>query len=114
MLAATALLVVGCGKKAATTTVTVSASPQSSTPSSTVAAALQQTFVDVYRQVSPSVVQITTSEGLGSGIVFDANGDIVTNNHVVGTLEDVHGHNLDAASGSKGTLVGTFPRTTSR
>src|SRR5262249_23184210 len=35
--------------------------------------------------VAPSVVQITTSEGLGSGIVYDRAGDIVTNNHVVGT-----------------------------
>src|ERR1051326_8792849 len=46
---------------------------------------LQNAFVSVYRKVSPTVVQIETSEGLGSGIVFDAKGDIVTNNHVVGT-----------------------------
>ncbi len=108
VLAATALLVVGCGKKAATTTVTVSASPQSSTPSSTVAAALQQTFVDVYRHVSPSVVQIQTSEGLGSGVVFDADGDIVTNNHVVGSSKTF----TVTTSGGKrlqGKLVGTFP-----
>ena len=30
-------------------------------------------------------MQIETSEGLGSGIVFDTKGDIVTNAHVVGT-----------------------------
>ncbi len=47
--------------------------------------ALQNAFVSVYRKVSPSVVQIQTSEGLGSGIVFDAKGDVVTNAHVVGT-----------------------------
>src|SRR5260221_6961182 len=43
------------------------------------AAALQNAFVNVYQQVSPSVVQIKTSSGLGSGIVFDSQGDIVTN-----------------------------------
>ena len=108
VLAATALLVVGCGKKAATTTVTVSASPQSSTPSSTVAAALQQTFVNVYRKVAPSVVQIETSEGLGSGIVFDAKGDIVTNAHVVGSAKSF---TVTTSKGRRlqGELVGTFP-----
>jgi S1-C subfamily serine protease len=33
--------------------------------------------------LSPSVVQIQSSQGLGSGVVFDSNGDVVTNNHVV-------------------------------
>src|SRR3954449_9065651 len=47
--------------------------------------ALQNAFVSVYRKVSPSVVQIQTTEGLGSGIVFDTKGDVVTNAHVVGT-----------------------------
>src|SRR5437763_16991755 len=50
-------------------------------------AALQNAFVSVYRKVSPSVVQIQTSEGLGSGIVFDTKGDIVTNAHVVGAAK---------------------------
>ena len=45
--------------------------------------ALQQQYVDVVARVSPSVVQIRTSDGLGSGIVFDTDGHIVTNNHVV-------------------------------
>ena len=35
------------------------------------------------QRVSPSVVQIQDSQGLGSGIVFDNKGDIVTNAHVV-------------------------------
>jgi putative serine protease PepD len=46
---------------------------------------LEEAFVSVYRSVSPSVVQIETREGLGSGIVFDRKGDIVTNAHVVGS-----------------------------
>ena len=36
------------------------------------------------KTVSPSVVQIRAPEDLGSGIVFDARGDVVTNAHVVG------------------------------
>ena len=48
------------------------------------ATSLQQELVSVVRSVSPSVVQIRTPEALGSGVVFDARGDIVTNAHVVG------------------------------
>src|ERR1041385_1384138 len=47
------------------------------------ASALQNTFIDAFRKVSPSVVQIRTPGGLGSGIVFDTKGNIVTNDHVV-------------------------------
>src|SRR3954451_15092419 len=48
------------------------------------ATSLQRELVSVVRAVSPSVVQIRTSEDLGSGVVFDARGDVVTNAHVVG------------------------------
>src|ERR1700683_1652389 len=70
-------------------------------------AALQNAYVNVYQHVSPSVVQIQTSEGLGSGIVFDTKGDIVTNDHVVGTAKSF---TVTTSTGKilKGTLVGTF------
>jgi putative serine protease PepD len=45
--------------------------------------ALQGALVHVVQSVSPSVVQIQDQQGLGSGIVLDTAGDIVTNNHVV-------------------------------
>jgi S1-C subfamily serine protease len=53
-------------------------------------------------------VQIETPEGLGSGIVFDRSGHIVTNAHVVGsakrfTVTTSKGRRLSA------TLVGSFP-----
>jgi S1-C subfamily serine protease len=51
------------------------------------AAALQREFVDVVDHVSPDVVQIQSDQGLGSGIVFDDRGDIVTNAHVAGTAD---------------------------
>lgn len=47
------------------------------------ALAFQRAITNVVHELSPSVVQIQNPEGLGSGIVFDSNGDIVTNNHVV-------------------------------
>jgi S1-C subfamily serine protease len=40
-------------------------------------------FVPVVNQVSRAVVQIQTAKGLGSGVVFDGRGDVVTNAHVV-------------------------------
>jgi putative serine protease PepD len=75
--------------------------------SSATGVALQNAFVSVYRQVSPSVVQIQTSEGLGSGIVFDTKGDIVTNAHVVGSAATFV---VTTSTGKqyKGSLVGTF------
>src|SRR5438093_7626577 len=70
-------------------------------------AALQNAFVSVYRKVSPSVVQIQTSEGLGSGIVFDAKGDVVTNAHVVGSATTF---TVTTSTGKqyKASLVGKF------
>jgi putative serine protease PepD len=48
---------------------------------------LQQRFTHVVKTVSPQVVQIESSTGLGSGVVFDDRGDIVTNAHVVNGSE---------------------------
>src|SRR2546430_17143425 len=44
---------------------------------------LQSEYVKLVQDVGPSVVLIESNVGLGSGIIFDAQGDIVTNNHVV-------------------------------
>src|SRR2546425_11489007 len=71
--ASLAVVLAACG---ATT-----ASPAASTPSSSFK--LQSEYVKLARDVGPSVVLIETNVGLGSGIIFDAQGDIVTNNHVV-------------------------------
>ena len=48
-------------------------------------ASLQQQYEQVVSRVLPSVVEISTSERSGSGVVYDGKGDIVTNAHVVGT-----------------------------
>ena len=47
-------------------------------------ASLRGAFTAAIRDVLPSVVEIRTRSGLGSGVVFDSSGDIVTNAHVVG------------------------------
>ena len=69
---------------------------------------LQREFVQVVDDVSPSVVQIETPQGLGSGVVYDDKGDIVTNAHVVGTATNVR---VTLSSGARhpGTVVGAFP-----
>ncbi|HEX6933300.1 MAG TPA: trypsin-like peptidase domain-containing protein [Streptosporangiaceae bacterium] len=73
------------------------------------AASLQSAFVSVVRTVLPSVVEIKTASGLGSGVIFDNAGHIVTNAHVVGdaTTFDV------VLSGSvtplRARLTGSYP-----
>jgi len=71
------------------------------------ALALQQQFVQVVKQVGPSVVLIQTSQGLGSGIVFDAAGNVVTNAHVV---EGASSFQVTLADGKQypARLVGDF------
>ena len=59
---------------------------------------LEASYEKIIAQVLPSIVQINTATGLGSGIVLDTDGHIVTNDHVVGqstTLE------VTLASGGK-------------
>jgi len=98
LVSACVAVLVGFASGRATSTTHASLSP---------GAALQNVFVNVYRTVSPSVVQIQTSEGLGSGIVFDTKGNIVTNAHVVG---DATAFTVTTAKGKqyKGSLVGKF------
>ena len=60
-----------------------SSGSSSSASISSGAADLQSTYENVVSAVMPSVVEITTDTGLGSGIVLDTKGDIVTNDHVI-------------------------------
>src|SRR5436190_10950775 len=68
---------------------------------------LENEFEQVVAAVSPSIVVIETSEGLGSGVIFDTQGDIVTNAHVVGTSTTFK---VTTAAGNRydATLVGKF------
>jgi len=72
--------------------------------------AQSQVVYSVYQRVGPVVVRIETGQGLGSGWLFDTEGHIVTNNHVVEGAQG--GRVLVSFSGpfqTVGTLVGTDP-----
>jgi putative serine protease PepD len=82
------------------------------------AATVQDAFVTVIKHVLPSVVEIRTNAGLGSGVVLDSDGDIVTNAHVVGTATRFEVLSAPAAGAAQGvapsgplaaTLVGSCP-----
>jgi putative serine protease PepD len=67
----------------------------------------QDQLIRVVDAISPAVIQIQTADGLGSGVVFNGKGDIVTNAHVVGNFKTFK---ITLANGTfDGTLVGTFP-----
>jgi S1-C subfamily serine protease len=99
----------GCASgSTGSTTSAGSARSATSTTAGSRATALQSAYVRVLKKVGPAVVEITTDRGLGSGVVYDTAGHIVTNAHVVDgstrfqvTLAD--GRRLAA------TLVGKYP-----
>ncbi|HET7338910.1 MAG TPA: trypsin-like peptidase domain-containing protein [Candidatus Dormibacteraeota bacterium] len=64
---------------------TSSTTPAPSASPTAAAAHGAQDFTTVVRNVAPSIVLIESSSGLGSGVVYDQSGDIVTNAHVAGT-----------------------------
>ncbi|MFE6836285.1 S1C family serine protease [Streptomyces sp. NPDC057705] len=70
------------------------------------------TVSGVAEQVSPSVVRIDTrtasGQGTGSGIVVTADGEIVTNNHVVSGAAEIQVTMSDGKK-YKATIVGTDP-----
>jgi 2-alkenal reductase len=82
----------------------------------TVFAQIQQTYQEIYQNVNPSVVNIQTTQSTGrslvtsqgSGFVWDMQGHIVTNNHVVDGAQQISVifANGDALSAK---VVGTDP-----
>jgi S1-C subfamily serine protease len=72
------------------------------------ASALQQEYQDVIKGVLPSVVEISTSQAIGSGVVYDDKGDIVTNAHVVGDAHTVQVLASGSGTGLQATVVGKF------
>lgn len=78
-------------------TIPVPAVPTSSDPVAVVAASL-----------SPSVVQVETDAGLGSGVVY-ADGLILTNNHVIESAQQIQVRTADGRS-FDAEVLGTDPR----
>src|ERR1700761_2050604 len=91
-----------------TATSTVTAPPSATAAPAGQAAALEQSYVGVIRRVIPSVVEIRTSSGLGSGVVYDSAGDIVTNAHVVGSATRFKVMASNSATARTASLVGKY------
>src|SRR4051812_13293802 len=108
VLLTAALAIAGCGgdHRRAVPATAAPATPGAAGGSGE-AAALEQQFEDVVKRVSPAVVQIETSCGLGSGVVYDSRGDVVTNDHVVGKSRDFT-VTLGDGRRVKATPVGSF------
>ncbi|MDP1547915.1 MAG: trypsin-like peptidase domain-containing protein [Anaerolineales bacterium] len=72
-------------------------------------AAQQESLVTLYENTSPGTVAIFTVEGQGSGFVYDTNGHIVTNFHVIDGALNPNEVEVRFNSGfmAKGTVIGT-------
>ncbi|UGQ14954.1 trypsin-like peptidase domain-containing protein [Yinghuangia sp. ASG 101] len=70
---------------------------------------LEDAYHKVVVNVLPSVVQITTDDGLGSGIVYDNAGNIVTNAHVVGSATQFQVTLATGAQPVSAHLVAAYP-----
>jgi S1-C subfamily serine protease len=108
-MSGTAVVAAAVGLAACTSSMSTSGAPASPSPLATGAASLQSAYVQTIRAVLPSVVLIRTSRDLGSGVVFDTKGNIVTNAHVVGSATTFQVSPSGSAKTLKATLVGTYP-----
>ncbi|MET9673708.1 trypsin-like peptidase domain-containing protein [Streptomyces sp. NPDC006482] len=87
------------------------AAPERSTQAAAPRAAndLQDDYQAVIKDVLPSVVQIDAARSLGSGVVYDGKGHVVTNAHVVGEEKTFR---VTAATGGQpvtARLVASYP-----
>jgi len=94
--------------------------PRTITPRGSLPAA-EQALVEMFQNAAPSVAYITTevlqptgfftatvAKGAGSGFVWDGDGHVVTNNHVVEGARSVYVQ-LDAGEPVEARIVGTSP-----
>jgi putative serine protease PepD len=98
MLLILAALAAGCGSG--------NSNSGTGTPETGSALAVQTQYTKVVADLSPQVVQIQTSQGLGSGIVYDNKGDVVTNAHVAGNSKQFL-VTLPGGAKRQATLVGS-------
>ncbi len=89
-----ALLAAACSSSSSNaqgTTVPITLTPPTALPISSAPSGDEAEIIPVYKKVSPAVVQVTgvsssggqQVESLGSGIVLDSSGDVLTNFHVI-------------------------------
>jgi putative serine protease PepD len=82
--------------------------PATDAAAAAAAAALQRAYTETVHKTLPSVVEITTKSGLGSGVILDRQGNIVTNAHVVGKATTFSVGLANTSATYRATLVGTF------
>jgi putative serine protease PepD len=101
-----ALVLAGCGGSTSSSSTSAGQPGATLAPRSS-ATALQAQYVTVVKATQPQVVQIQTNSGLGSGVTFDSEGDIVTNAHVV---QDASTMRVTLADGRRfaARLVGSY------
>lgn len=109
MLAVVLATCAGCTSGGSTTAATTPAAA-ATTPAAAAAGGvpLQQDYINTIRRVLPSVVEIKTASGLGSGVVYDTAGHIVTNAHVVGTATSFQVLLAGSASPLPAKLTGSY------
>ncbi len=103
-LAALALASCGGGESPAPASLTT---PTVVTRDGNAATTLEDQFIAVINRVSPSVVVIETGSGLGSGVIVDAQGNIITNAHVVAGFTTFRVF-LSTGKSYDGKLIGAF------
>lgn len=83
LLLALAAVLAGCSSGGGTTTVREPAAERQTAP------APSEQIPKIVRRVEPSVVAVFVGQGQGSGVIYDSEGRIVTNAHVVGNSPTV-------------------------
>ncbi|MGP3971404.1 S1C family serine protease [Streptomyces sp. 6N223] len=89
-----------------------SAAPERSAtaPAPTVSGELQDGYQRVVADVLPSVVEISAGGGLGSGVIYDEEGHIVTNAHVVGDAKEFEVVLATRKDPIRARLVAAYPQ----
>jgi len=100
---------VAVGAATAAPAATSSAAVSAAAGAPAVAGDVRASYADVVRRVLPSVVLISTTEGLGSGVVLDQSGNIVTNAHVAGDATEFKVQVPGDPAPRTARLVGSYP-----
>jgi S1-C subfamily serine protease len=109
LVAAVAIGGSGVAVGAATAAPAPTAAASTASASTASATTAPASYADVVRQVLPSVVLISTTEGLGSGVVLDHSGDIVTNAHVAGNASTFKVQIPGDPAPRTASVVGVYP-----
>ncbi|MFF4654277.1 S1C family serine protease [Streptomyces sp. NPDC001381] len=111
-LACSVALLAGCsaaGPSPAARTTTTQAAPRATTVPRQPGNELQRAYQKVIKDVLPSVVQVQSADGLGSGVVYDGRGHVVTNAHVVGDGRTFRVTTATSEEPLSATLVSSYP-----